>query len=147
MGRRVVVSSTASDSHTWNLVFLQLTLEEMGHQVTNLGPCVPDEMLVAACVAGVPELVVLSTVNGNGFRDGGRVIGKLRAEPALRDIPVVIGGKLGVAGPDPDQARRLLAAGFDAVFTDDPYGIASFQSFLAALPADRAVPAALPAAP
>src|SRR5436853_235982 len=31
----VVVSGTASDSHTWNLVYLQLLLEELGRRVHN----------------------------------------------------------------------------------------------------------------
>lgn len=34
VGLDVVVSTMASDSHTWNLVFLQLVLEELGHRVT-----------------------------------------------------------------------------------------------------------------
>ncbi|MGQ4416103.1 methylaspartate mutase, partial [Streptomyces sp. SAS_269] len=34
----VVVSSLASDAHTWNLVFLQLLIEESGFDVVNLGP-------------------------------------------------------------------------------------------------------------
>ena len=42
----VIVTGTASDAHTWNLVFLQLMLEELGHDVDNLGPCVPDEELL-----------------------------------------------------------------------------------------------------
>ncbi|BAU88404.1 methylaspartate mutase [Streptomyces laurentii] len=48
-GRRVLVSSVSSDSHTWNLVFLQLLLEDLGHEVTNIGACVPDELLIAEC--------------------------------------------------------------------------------------------------
>lgn len=131
---KVVVSSLASDSHTWNLIFLQLLLEELGHQVTNLGACVPEALLADECERLAPDLIVLSSVNGHGFQDGARAIAALHERPALAATPVVIGGKLGTAGPDPRHTRLLLEAGFDAVFQDDAQGVLSFRSFLAELP-------------
>lgn len=118
-GRTVLLSSVSSDSHTWNLVFLQLLLEEMGHRVVNLGACVPDELLIQECSAIRPDLVVISTVNGHGQVDGHRLIGKMRARPETRHTPVVIGGKLGITGAQEEVARRLVSAGFSAVFEDD----------------------------
>ncbi len=122
----VLLTTVASDSHTWNLIYLQLALEDRGHRVTNLGPCVPDDLLVGECLARLPDLVVISTVNGHGCHDGGRVVARLRSHPELASTPVVIGGKLDVSGSE--GARRvdtLLTAGFDAVFTDrggmDPF--------------------------
>jgi methylaspartate mutase sigma subunit len=124
----VVVTSMASDSHSWNLVFLQLLLSELGHRVTNLGPCVPDEVLIGHCLAARPDLVVVSTVNGHGFPDGMRLIRELRAD--LPDLPVVIGGKIGIrAVGNAELAEHLLAAGFDAVF-EDSGGLRSFTSFV-----------------
>lgn len=132
---RVVVSSMASDAHTWNLVYLQLLLEDLGHDVTNLGACVDDDTIVSSCRELRPDLLVLSTVNGHGLHDGRRVIGLLRAEHALHGLPVVIGGKLGLKGPADHSAALLLrSAGFDAVFDAD-HGVAAFRAFLAALPA------------
>lgn len=58
-GRTVVLSSVASDAHTWNLVYLLIT--------------------------------------------------RLRADPELAALPVVIGGKLGVDGADMGQAAELVA--------------------------------------
>lgn len=116
----VLLSSVSSDSHTWNLVFLQLLLEETGHEVRNLGACVPDDLLVAECLAHRPDVLVISTVNGHGHVDGRRLITRLRAEPDLAGLPSVIGGKLGVAGAgDTDLAAELAGAGFDAVFADN----------------------------
>lgn len=116
---RVVVTSTASDSHTWNLVYLQLLLEHRGHDVRNLGACVPDDLMVSECVLERPRLVVISSVNGHGFHDGLRVLPLLRARPELADTHVVIGGKLGTAGDcGDDWRRRLLDAGADHVFGD-----------------------------
>ncbi|MGP4013068.1 cobalamin B12-binding domain-containing protein [Streptomyces sp. 4N124] len=131
----VIVSSVASDSHTWNLVFLQLLIEECGYEVINLGPCVPDELLVAECRERRPEMIVISSVNGHGYQDGMRVIDKLRNCDPLVATPVVIGGKLGTDGGEgQDRSGELMAAGFDAVFEDGTDPIAAFHSFLTALP-------------
>jgi methylaspartate mutase sigma subunit len=134
---RVVVTGTASDAHTWNLIYLQLLLEETGHAVTNLGPCVKDEILLARCRQAVPDLIVFSTVNGHGRQDGERIITLIRDAPDLQDVPVVIGGMLGVAGPDGNAAAQsLLDAGFDAVFGAQA-DIDRFLSFLHTLSAHR----------
>ncbi|WP_399930873.1 cobalamin B12-binding domain-containing protein [Streptomyces kanamyceticus] len=130
-GRRVLVSSVSSDSHTWNLVFLQLMLEELGHEVINLGSCVPDELLIEECRRTAPDMVVISSVNGHGHLDGRRLIGRLRAEPGLSGLPVVIGGKLGTRGAENRAyGPELIAAGFDAVF-EDTAGVAPFRRYLA----------------
>lgn len=126
----VVVTSVSSDSHTWNLVFLQLAIEELGHRVVNLGNCVPDELLVDACLRLRPDLIVVSTVNGHGFHDGTRLIRRLRAHPELAATAVVIGGKLGIAGPGGRQRQHeLRSVGFDAVFEEEG-GMAAFRSFV-----------------
>jgi methylaspartate mutase sigma subunit len=128
----VVVSGVASDSHTWNLVYLQLLIEELGHEVVNLGPCVPDDVLVRRVRDLNPALLVLSSVNGHGHADGVRVGHKLRAEPALVATPMVIGGKLGVTATfGRGRVDELMAAGFDAVFPDDGDPIADFGRFIA----------------
>ncbi|HZP50431.1 methylaspartate mutase [Actinocrinis sp.] len=118
-GLTVLVAGGASDSHTWNLMFLQLLLEERGHRVENLGPCVPPRLLVERCQLLQPELVVIGSVNGHGYRDGEAAVRALRTEPGTAHIAAVIGGKLGVDGVR-DEARRhrLLDAGFSAVFDD-----------------------------
>jgi len=124
----VVVSSVASDAHTWNLIYLQLALEELGHRVHNLGACVPDQLLVSECLRIRPDLVLVSSVNGHGFQDGTRLIARIRADPELATTPVVIGGKLGIAGPAGRESReQLRAAGFDAV-VEDGAGIAALRS-------------------
>lgn len=118
-GRRVLLSTVSSDSHTWNLVFLQLYLEEAGCSVSNLGSCVPDDLLVAAARRELPDAIVISSVNGHGCRDGARVVRALRREPETRQVPVLIGGKLGIHGTcDRAQVDALLNAGCDAVFAD-----------------------------
>lgn len=131
--RRAIVSAMASDAHTWNLVFLQLLVEELGLDVANLGPCVADDLLVARCRTRRPDLVVLSSVNGHGYQDGLRVIGRLRRVPELATTPVVLGGKLGIRGEHrAETLDALRAAGFDAVYDDSAAALASFRRFVAA---------------
>jgi methylaspartate mutase sigma subunit len=129
----VVVTSLSSDAHTWNLIYLQLLLEEMGCTVTNLGATTPDEVILARCEALRPDLVVISSLNGHGCQDGVRLIERIRANPGLADLPVVIGGRLDTtAGADGMTTKRLLAAGFDAVF-EDGRGITSFRTLVGGL--------------
>jgi methylaspartate mutase sigma subunit len=126
----VVVSSTASDSHTWNLVYLQLLIQELGHTVHNLGACVPPDLLVAECTRLTPDLVVISSVNGHGWADGLRLAPRLRAVPGLSGTGLVIGGKLGTDGRrSVGWRQRMLTAGFDRVFDDGD--IVAFIAFVA----------------
>jgi methylaspartate mutase sigma subunit len=131
-GLDVLVTGTASDAHTWNLIFLQLYCEERGCRVVNLGPCVPDDLLIATCRRAAPDLVVVSSVNGHGYADGLRAVGALRGQPGLTGVPAVIGGKLGTDGALPaDQVDHLLAAGYAEVF--DRGDLAGFDALLADL--------------
>lgn len=126
----VVVSGLSSDAHTWNLVYMQLLLEELGHMVTNLGACLPEQELAARCRAIQPDLIVLSSVNGHGLQDGLRAIAALRECPELMTTPVVIGGKLDTVGGDPTMTGQLVDAGFDAVFVEAD-ALSAFRSFVA----------------
>lgn len=133
--RRILLSSVSSDAHTWNLAYLQLFLAESGHRVDNLGACVPDWLLVSRAIATKPHVIVISTVNGHGYADGLRLIGAVRAEAVLREIPVAIGGKLGVSGLlTAEHERNLLDAGFDAVFAHDA-NLIDFLAFVDMAPA------------
>ncbi|MFF8908816.1 cobalamin B12-binding domain-containing protein [Streptomyces olivaceoviridis] len=127
-----LLSSVSSDSHTWNLVYLELVLAEAGYDVHNLGPCVPDELLIENGRRYRPDLIVISSVNGHGASDGTRLIQRIRADAALAGTPVVIGGKLGTDGTAGavERERLLLSAGFAAVF-EDATDLSPFLAFAA----------------
>lgn len=129
---RVLVSGTSSDSHTWNLILLQLALQEQDREVLNLGPCVPDELLAETCLGWKPEVLILSSVNGHGHSDAARAIATLRRDLRLNQLPVVVGGLLGTTGcPNADYAPHLYAAGANAVFEADE--LPALQRFLSRL--------------
>ncbi|MGH3857524.1 MAG: cobalamin B12-binding domain-containing protein [Pseudonocardiaceae bacterium] len=116
---RVLLSTVSSDSHTWNLVYLSMLLEEHGYEVYNLGATVPDELLIDTARSQQPDVIVVSSVNGHGYLDGGRMIRALRVAAGVSRIPAVIGGKLGIDGAENEVYRqKLIDAGFDAAFGD-----------------------------
>ncbi|GAA2973088.1 methylaspartate mutase sigma subunit [Streptomyces sp. KhCrAH-43] len=130
---KILLSGTASDSHTWNLVYLGLFLEERAHDVVALGPCVSPRLLTAACRRHAPDAVVLSSVNGHGYRDALAAVRALRAEPELAALPVAVGGKLGTAGRSGEaEAARLREAGCDAVLGDGAGDLEALGAFLTA---------------
>ncbi|MFC0002967.1 cobalamin B12-binding domain-containing protein [Micromonospora siamensis] len=139
-----ILSSTSSDSHMWNLTYMQLLLEEHGYRVTNLGACVPTEVLAERCADDSPTLIVISTVNGHGHLDGAHAVRRLRQIPSLAATPTVIGGKLGIHSVDQDEVRHLRDAGFDAVFGDTAADLDEFSVFLRDLAADVQTTAVAP---
>lgn len=129
---RVLVTTTVSDAHTWNLVLLRLHIEELGHTVTGLGPCTPVPLVLATGIATRPDLIVVSSVNGHGARDGVRLAEALRAVRELASTPAVIGGKLGIGGRlSHVEVRELRHAGFHEVFDDGD--LDRFTGYLTAL--------------
>lgn len=127
---QVLLTSISSDSHTWNLVFLQLLLEKQGHTVVNLGCCVPDEEIIEQSNLSDIDLVVVSTVNGHGHIEGNRLIKLFKKDKKVAHIPVVIGGKIGIDGKDNSKHySNLLKGGFDAVF-DDSSDLVTFQNYI-----------------
>jgi methylaspartate mutase sigma subunit len=129
---KAVLTTLPSDSHTWNLVYLQLLLEELGLETTNLGSCVPFEEVVGACRERRPDLLVVSSVNGHGGLEGRWLLAQLSLNFPVRAFKVVIGGKLATApGREHAFVGELLGAGADAVFVGDT-AIPKFIRFLEA---------------
>jgi methylaspartate mutase sigma subunit len=122
----VLVGSIPSDSHSWNLAYLQLLLEEQGFDVMNLGPCTPVEDFVRWCEDIDPALVVVSSVNGHGRLEALRVVQALRPQ----GMRLVAGGMLSTSPhEDAKVASELSSGGFDAVFTG-PDAVARFKEYL-----------------
>lgn len=127
-----VLATVKNDSHTWNLVYMQLLLEEMGYTVANLGACTAPLTVSEAIEQRQPDLVVISSINGHAFLEGGSLIRTLRRQATRLLPPIVIGGRLTTV-EDQDQlaANRLVEAGFTAAFAG-PDAIERFREFLGA---------------
>ena len=127
---KVIVSSVSSDSHTWNLIFMQLYMEELGFEVINLGACVGYDELIKRCHFEKPDLLLISTVNGHGCIEGVNIATMISNYPVLQRMTTVIGGKLTTKGDDNKQAiMDLYNAGFDGVFAGED-SLSCFREFL-----------------
>lgn len=116
---RFVVSGVLGDAHTWNLAFLQQTLHDAGHEVVNLGAGQSGQEVVRACLGAAPDVLVISSVDGEGHHDAARLVRTVREHPALEPLRVVFGGRLapeGEADAGRERAQALTRSGFDAVF-------------------------------
>ena len=131
-----VLATVASDSHMWNLVYLQLWLAEHGLNVKNLGSCTPIDAVLNALEQRRTQLLVVSSVNGHGYSQGLELIRQVRQKHP--HLPCVIGGKLTTSEDETLAVRRpLIEAGYHQVFVG-PDAIESFSGYLATLhaPAD-----------
>ncbi|WP_263144160.1 cobalamin-dependent protein [Pseudomonas sp. RIT-PI-AD] len=134
-----VIATVESDSHMWNLVYLQLWLAEHGFAVKNLGSCTPVDDVLAALDRGRPNLLVISSVNGHGYAQGKALIRQVRR--LHPDLPCVIGGKLTTSEEGTLAVQQeLVAAGFTEVFVG-PDAIEAFGRFLDTLRGAQAHPA------
>lgn len=116
-GRKVVIATIPSDSHMWNLVYLEMLLTEAGHQVINLGPCTPPHMIVDAVCTEKADAVVISSVNGHAHLEAPEIARQIRKDDDCANITLIVGGKLGINGhANIQHAGILLSAGFNAVF-------------------------------
>ena len=128
--RRAVIATVPSDSHMWNMVYIELLLKEHGWEVINLGACTPPDLVVDTCLAERPDMLVISSVNGHGHIGGRKVIGAVRSHPELNYLPAVIGGKLGTLGANNSVfVEPLVSAGYSAVFLEND-GVAPFTEFI-----------------
>ncbi len=130
--KRAIIATVPSDSHMWNLVYIELVLRENGWEVNNLGACTPAELVVEACLAERPDMLVVSSVNGHGHIGGRKLIGQIRSRTELDYLPVVIGGKLGTLGANNKVfVEPLVSAGYSAVFMESE-GLEEFGRFIEA---------------
>ena len=130
--KRAVIATVPSDSHMWNLVYIELVLRENGWDVNNLGACTPAELVVETCLAERPDMLVVSSVNGHGHIGGRKLIGQIRSRSELDYLPVVIGGKLGTLGANNSVfVEPLMSAGYSAVFMEAE-GLEEFGRFIEA---------------
>jgi methylaspartate mutase sigma subunit len=114
--RLAVVATTPDDSHMWNLVGVQLKLEERGFAVINLGPCTPLEEIAEMLRTHRPELLVISSINGHGEFSVGRILETLERYQLNRAAKIVVGGLLTTsAGLAAKTEQRLLDQGIHAV--------------------------------
>ncbi|NQZ11150.1 MAG: cobalamin B12-binding domain-containing protein [Algicola sp.] len=115
--KKALLTTIPSDSHGWNLIYMELLLKEQGYDVNNLGVCVPNDLVIDECEKNEPDLVVVSTVNGHGYMEGKQLARSLAKQKQRLGFELCIGGKLNT---DPTklakQVENLKSSGFDGVY-------------------------------
>jgi methylaspartate mutase sigma subunit len=115
----IILTGTPSDSHMWNLIFMELFLQESGCRVLNLGPCVPLEQVYTALEQSSFDLVVVSSVNGHLFQDAINMIAPFSHTSFSHLPPFVVGGKIGISEKSAMfQKKKLMKLGYDDVFIE-----------------------------
>ncbi len=131
--KKALLSTISSDSHSWNLVFMQYLLTEKGYQVRNLGPCTPASMVLEAVASEHYDLIVVSTVNGHGYLEAPSLAQAIRSTESYSH-KLIIGGKISTDNSAKSvqmKTANLLFSGFDAVFDDSDSNIFDqFETFL-----------------
>lgn len=128
--RRCLLTTIASDSHMWNLVFMELFMQERGFEVLNLGCCVPQDEVAAGIASFRPDVVLVSTVNGHGVAQGRELIEHVGGALDNARPVFVIGGKLSVEDSGLEgAAASLIRAGYDAVFYGD-HALNDFELYI-----------------
>lgn len=113
---RVLIITTPSDVHSWNLVFLSLVVRDAGMTCRIVGPAPQLEEIKSGAVEFDPDIILVSTINGHGEFEATDVLLALR-EVCDADIPVLIGGILGVTQESMGRRRSvLLSMGYTEVF-------------------------------
>jgi methylaspartate mutase sigma subunit len=113
----IILLGTHSDSHTWNLIFMELFLKENNCQVRNLGACVSIEEISEETKKFPPDLIIVSSINGHLFQDGIKIINSLNQKFPKKLPPLVIGGRMGVSVIESDfQKKKLHKLGYEGVF-------------------------------
>lgn len=127
--KTVLLMTVPSDSHSWNLVFMEFLLNDFGYKVENMGPNTPMEAVIARLDRHGYAMVVVSTVNGHGYLEGAELARRIRRETNHAEA-LYIGGKICTENDAQTIARHsdtLMAAGFDGVFDDSVAN--SFDAF------------------
>lgn len=134
--KNALLFTVSSDSHSWNLVFMEYLLTEKGFNVKNLGTCTPIDEVVYETNKSQYDLLVLSTVNGHGYLEGPEISKLIRGNENYHNN-IVIGGKISTDNSKESielKTKLLKQAGFDAVFDDSNANIFDdFEKYLVLL--------------
>lgn len=132
---KCLLSTVESDSHMWNLVYMQLFMEEQGMTVDNLGCCVPAQNVVSEMARQQPDMVVVSSVNGHGYFQGMELMQTIKNTGVQGNARVVIGGKLSILESENEViSEQLQQQGYDGVFV----GANAIREFVAFIKQCRA---------
>ena len=113
---KVVTGVVGNDVHVVANRLIDISLNERGFTVFNLGVNTYLEEFIDAAIETDADVVLISSLNGEA-EGWSRDLPFLKNKYALKDVVFVIGGNLAVGEVDPDEmVKKYRAYGFDLVF-------------------------------
>lgn len=115
---KVLLCVLGNDIHVVANRMLEILCAEHGCHTKNIGALTSPEEILQELDRFEPELVLISTLNGQGYFEAKKLMLQLRTrKPTLSRPAFWIGGNLFVGDYDDKESKRYLELGFDRVFS------------------------------
>ncbi|MCA9290631.1 MAG: cobalamin-dependent protein, partial [Phycisphaerales bacterium] len=98
--RRAVATTVGGELHAVGMRMIADTFLMSGWNVLYLGANVPTHDLLSILVEPAPDLLAISVTNPLHVRELGDLIAAVRGQPAITDLPILIGGSVCNRIPD-----------------------------------------------
>ncbi len=131
---KVVTGVVGNDIHVVANRLIDISLEERGFEVFNLGVNTYLEEFMDAVIETDADVLLISSLNGEA-EGWCRDLKILKSQYDFEDVTFMIGGNLGVGEMDPEELiPKFQGYGFDLVFhqVDLNEGIDQLEAFLEA---------------
>lgn len=113
---KVITGVVGNDVHVVANRLIDISLNQRGFEVFNLGVNTYLEEFIDAVVETDADIVLISSLNGEA-EGWSRDLPLLKSKYSLKDVTFVIGGNLAVGEVEPDVLiPKYKAYGFDLVF-------------------------------
>ncbi len=129
---KVVTGVVGNDIHVVANRLIDISLEERGFEVFNLGVNTYLEEFMDAVIETDADVLLISSLNGEA-EGWCRDLKILKSQYDFEDVTFMIGGNLGVGEMDPEELiPKFQGYGFDLVFhqVDLNEGIDQLEAFL-----------------
>ena len=114
--KTVIIGVIGADAHAVGNKIIDLTLQNSGFKVVNLGVMVSQEEFIEAAIETKADAILVSSLYGHGEIDCMGMRQKCD-EAGLKGIPLFVGGNLGVGKQNFDDVKvRFEQMGFDFVY-------------------------------
>ncbi len=114
--KTVIIGVIGADAHAVGNKIIDLTLNNHGFNVVNLGVMVSQEEFINAAIETKADAIIVSSLYGHGEIDCMGLRAKCD-EAGLKGLPLFVGGNLVVGKQNfEDVKERFLQMGFDFVY-------------------------------
>ena len=114
--KTVIIGVIGADAHAVGNKIIDLTLQNSGFKVVNLGVMVSQEEFIEAAIETKADAILVSSLYGHGEIDCMGMRQKCD-EAGLKGIPLFVGGNLVVGKQNFDDVKvRFEQMGFDFVY-------------------------------